>query len=55
MLAGGGYPAEDYEYTTESSVTSELGDEIDLSVDIDPDRQLESLRERLSGLTESMS
>lgn len=55
LLAGGGYPAEDYEYTTETSMTSDLGDGIDVSVSIDLNLQPESLRKRLNELTEAVS
>lgn len=55
VIAGGGYPAENYEASAQSSVTSELGDGIDISVSIDLGLQSESLRRRMIDLAEAVS
>lgn len=55
LLAGGGYPVEDYEATGEASVTGDLGDGIDVTVSVDLNLRPSELRTRLNELVDAVS
>lgn len=55
IVGGGVYPTKDFETSSQSSVTGERNDGIDVQVIVDLDLEPDSYRERLNSLTESLA